>query len=136
MIFIVYNSAACKHVYCAVYINVNCNIQGTFAFCTVYCKNAVWLNLIQRFCIIPVHLICRHLCSLLFCLSIRNDSLCLNVSFAHVKVMNGRTVVCVLAYAFCKNILCTVKCVSSSFHIKGRIFIVCLNVFFCFFFNF
>ena len=96
----------------------------------------MWLYLIQRFFVIPVHLINRSFLNFFFLLAFWNNTFCNNIAFFHIKVMNCRTVFCCLAYSFCNNVFCTFQSIKSCFYIKSRIFIVSFNIFFCFFFNF
>ena len=81
--------------------------KSAFAFCAVHCKNSVWLNLIQTFRIIPVHLISRSFFRS-FCInSFRNNSFCFDCAFRHVKIVNVRAVLRILRSSFGNNILCS-----------------------------
>ena len=119
---------------CGININVDCNFKGTFAFTAVNSKNAVRFNLIKRLRIVPVHLVSRSFFCLFSVLSVRNNTLCYDISCSKVKVVDCFTVLCFLAYALSNDILGTGKCVSGSFHIKSGILIISFDEFFSFFF--
>ena len=88
-------------------ININCNFQGTFALAAVNCENAVRLNLVQRLAVIPVHFVGR----CVFCnsciLSLRNNTLCLDCTGSHIKVVNSFAVRSFLGNALCNDVFCS-----------------------------
>ena len=91
------------------------------------------LHLTKRFCIVPVHLICRRFGNLLFVLSFRNNSFCLYITFRHIQIVDCGTVIRVLTDALCKNIFCSGKRIFRTLNVKRSIFIISLDEFLCLF---